>query len=373
MKLIATILMLALPWLANSQNKSTTFKLCDLLETNYKFPEMELHKSLETQVGKGVEAWSKLDQNIINSSYHPFVGAVHNAYASHRRLVISPDMIWLLIAQGFAQHVDQNGEELHHYFVDFDGKKVLKVVRNGFSKGSTDNDWAGVFPEFTQQIGEYTGQELLNTTLVKFSTTGLAEKAAFEVTLMDAMSSYFIYAVYTTCGIPEITLEGTTADWKLLLEKAEALKQYELGWWINDLTPVLKQFVKASEGKVDKAFWNDMYKKSNPGSGTPYITGWITKFFPYVVRSEKIVQNKNLSTPLTTDNFTSGMSKADFYWIYFGSTFQMEFLAGFSGMTQDPKTGALRPLISWAIRDTGETGIKEEDAKYTEDILIPPR
>ena len=54
---------------------------------------------------------------------------------------------------------------------------------------------------------------------------------------------------------------------------------------------------------------------------------------------------------------TDGIVKADFYWIYQGLEFQMEFLAGFVGVKQDKETLELRPDIGWAIRDTGNQGI----------------
>jgi len=65
-----------------------------------------------------------------------------------------------------------------------------------------------VFAEFSVQIEENTGADLLELVTGDFSTTTAVEKAAFQVTLMDAMKSYFTYSVTTLCGIPEITLEG---------------------------------------------------------------------------------------------------------------------------------------------------------------------
>jgi hypothetical protein len=37
---------------------------------------------------------------------------------------------------------------------------------------------------------------------------------------MEAMKSYFDYiAIRISCGIPEITLKGTTEDWRKILDK----------------------------------------------------------------------------------------------------------------------------------------------------------
>jgi len=66
-----------------------------------------------------------------------------------------------------------------------------------------------------------------------FSTTTAIEKAAFQVTLMDAMKSYFRYSMVTACGIPEITLEGSVEDWQMIETKAQEFAQYDLEVWIE--------------------------------------------------------------------------------------------------------------------------------------------
>ena len=61
------------------------------------------------------------------------------------------------------------------------------------------------------------------------------------------------------CGIPSITLEGTVDDWTQLQARALELAEYDLGWWIEALKPVLDQFVAASSGIVDQEFWSKIY------------------------------------------------------------------------------------------------------------------
>ena len=93
-----------------------------------------------------------------------------------------------------------------------------------------------------------------------FSTTGPVERAAAEVVLLDAMQSYFEYEVRTMCGIPTITLEGTHEDWKALAERVQGFKAVGLGSWLKVLAPILRQFVRASQGNVDPTFWRSLYK-----------------------------------------------------------------------------------------------------------------
>lgn len=314
--------------------------------------------------------------------FHPFIAALHHAYADHRPVSLSPDMIWLLIAHGLATHINVNAEQLRDRFVAHDGKVTLEVWRNQFKKGAHDNDWEGVFTDFSTQIREHIGGENHDRLLPTFSTTSIVEKAAAEIVLMDAMQSYFSYDMYTACGIPQIKLEGTVSDWQAILEKTKALAQYDLQWWTDHLIPILEQFVAAAKGEPDQHFWQSMYKWNEVGSGNPYITGWVIAFFPYLEKKMNRSSRHNETTPnrfliqdndqqqqevlyptcpsqvssgyrlgITTGNLPSGLAKAPFKWFYFETVYEMEFLAGFVGIKQDPDDLTLRPEIGWIVRD----------------------
>src|SRR4029078_12923454 len=54
-----------------------------------------------------VEACSRYRGKLVEEvCFHPVIAALDLAFSDHRPLVLSPDMIWLLIAQGFANHVN---------------------------------------------------------------------------------------------------------------------------------------------------------------------------------------------------------------------------------------------------------------------------
>lgn len=236
-----------------------------------------------------LEAWSRTTHKLIPAQYggytHAFIDTLNVAYQNHYSLSLSPDMIWLLIAQGFATHVNQNQEALRKRLVAHEGKISLEVRRDEFVRGFAGNDWEGVFDEFSEQIRAHIGDLAHDTLVPNFSTTGIVEKAAFELTLLDTLQGYFTYTLQTLCGIPTYLLEGTPDDWKHVREKAAALTQYKLAWWTQHLLPVLDQFVAASEGNPDPDFWKSFYKWSND-SGGPYITGHIVNLFPYLVEKQ---------------------------------------------------------------------------------------
>jgi hypothetical protein len=95
------------------------------------------------------------------------------------------------------------------------------------------------------------------------------------------MQSYFTYDMETLCGIPAITLEGTPEDWQAVAERAEQFGSLDLEWWFEPLRGILRQFVAAARGIVDRPFWQSVYKYQDE-SGGPMITGWISALFPYL-------------------------------------------------------------------------------------------
>ncbi|KAF5033903.1 DUF4419 domain-containing protein [Petrimonas sulfuriphila] len=309
-------------------------------------------------------AKSEAPDSLVNYDYNSFFNGMYQAYAEHRPFVLSPDMIWLLISQGFARHVNANPEKLRKHFVDFSGQLTLTVSsENDLLKDSIN--WEDFFPQFTTQIAEHTGKELINTLTSDFSTTTAVEKIASEITIMEAMEPYFEFVViYIVCGIPEITLKGTTEDWQKILDKTKKMGKYDLKWWTNELEPILKEFVNASKGKVDKNFWRNMFKyHSQKKYGAPkIIDGWIVKFFPY----DKEGKRNDLNKLIGGGSLPEEIVKVDLKYVKTDGVHTeetpLELWAGFVGLEQDKETFALTPQISWMIKkkDTDQMGLYQK-------------
>ena len=307
-----------------------------------------------------IVAKSQLPDSLIGLGYHSFIQGIDAAYAEHRPFVLSPDMIWLLISQGFAQHINANPEKMRSYFVDFSGKLSLIVSTNDITLDNPNSSWEKIFPEFTKQIAKYTGNEIVNLLSADFTTTTAIEKIASEITVMESMKSFFEFQMISACGIPEITLQGTTKDWQKILNKTKQLKKYDLEWWTKELEPVLKEFVNASKGKINKNFWINMYKKHSPdpkdpdGYGVPdTIDGWIVKFFPYDIGGNRN-NLKNMATGNNefARNLPNEIVKVDLEYIdaTTGISTPLELWAGFFGLEQNNENYALTPKIGWIIR-----------------------
>jgi len=193
--------------------------------------------------------------------------------------------------------------------------------------------------------------------------------------LLDAVQSYFTYELHTRCSIPAITLEGTADDWQALADRVVGFADLGREPWVETLLSLLRPFVAAARGDVDPTFWRSIYKLTNQ-SGGPIVTGWVTAFFPYLndsrtgLASQKNpwvwgettqrrlqgilypdAKAKGYQDGPTSDAFPSGLAKAPFLWNYLETDFEMEFLGGFVGMTQESKTFCLRPEVGWVVRE----------------------
>lgn len=293
-----------------------------------------------------IVARSELPDSLVYNGNRPFFNGVYQAYADHRPFVLSPDMIWLLISQGFARHVAENSEKLRMNLVNFSGEQVLQVEDTNLI-----TSWEMVFSEFAKQIARYVGKDLVDALSADFSTTTLIEQTASRITIMEAVKSYFKYEVLRiVCGIPEITLQGTTEDWEKIRTKISRLAKYDLAWWVSELDPVLKEFVNASKGEVNTRFWRSMFKlhKGDKCGDTEYADGWIIKFFPY---DKKGKRNSFRRLNLSEDQ-PDEIVKVDLKSInaLTGDTTFLELWSGFVGLEQNKENYALTPKIGWMIR-----------------------
>ncbi|MEZ4884578.1 MAG: DUF4419 domain-containing protein [Chitinophagales bacterium] len=395
---VATIIFFLTLLLQLPISAQTTFEVCDVELAEELLPERSYHEIMKARMVENRNILSKEDrfkqdlnrellafpqrsESLITSYNHPFAAAIQLAYAQHRPLTFSPDMVWMLICQGFAKHVDLNSEALRHHFVRHEGKKNINIKRNYLMANSVGY-WENILAEFSDSIRNHVGTKMHDLATNHFSTTSSIETTAFEVTLMDAMSSYFDYSVGITCGIPSVTLEGTVEDWEKVERDFEQLAEYDLEWWVNDLMPILHQFTQAAKGEVDKEFWGKIYdyrhfERGMCGSPNGSITGWMVKFFPYLnddsknsligmdlgKYSEQISNQKEYQSGqvvLELSDFPQGLSKADFVLNNNGDKSKMEFLAGFVGIGQDAVTKTLRPEINWGVVDSGREPTSEE-------------
>lgn len=320
------------------------------------------------RIGRGEE---HRDTVVYESGTSLFYNCMVEAYAGHYSVILSPDAIWTLISQGFCHHISLNTEKLKDKIVNHEGKMEISVISE-HDLYSPLMDWDTLLNGFEIQIAENTKGNIADIMRADFSTTGNTERITSQVTLMSAVKSYFDFAaIHTICGIPTITIEGTPDDWRKIIKKVESLRDYDLGWWVDDLKPILQEFVNASEGNVNKDFWQNIVKKDRPesmkngaGCGVKDATkfdGWFLKFMPFDKDGrtpDAVVYGRNDMLPsVVSAPFTYIVKDATGNII---SKTPMEIMSGFVGIDVNENTYTMRPHIGWMVSEKNNKGIAEK-------------
>ena len=298
---------------------------------------------------------------IFNVEKKSLIQGLSYAYKNHYPITVSPEMIWLLILQGFSRFMDKYSELVREKFVNFEDKKTLHVNRYGlFFNKATEEDWNGIIDEFVEQIGEHIGEETVSNLQSDFTTTNAVTLVVSQTSIMSAMKHYFSYeALGGGCGISYITLEGSLEDWEKIKSKLKYLSKFALEWWTKHLIPIIDNIIKTKKyyhqnKKINSelvSFWKNMIKiKDKEHPYFPDIfNGWIIKFLPdlngehpklYEELHEKGIPDQIISCPLTLLEDRSDGFKV---------VYNCDIASGFFGMIQDKKTLSVKPVIGYAI------------------------
>jgi Domain of unknown function (DUF4419) len=308
---------------------------------------------------------------------HPLIGAVHLAFSQHRPLVLTPDAVWLTIAQGFAQHLRINSETLRERFVRHSGKKTLTVE---YPHAVLPEKMEPIIDQFRQILGEELGTGMARLMICDFSTTTDVERTASAVIFMDAFQPYFEYLLVCICGIPRITVMGTEEDWRAIAERVRILGEYDLSWWTTHVEKIVQKLGDAAAGRPDKAFFQRIYKPENAYGGE-VVTGWIGRLYPYIksdgafqrinpmleIPEESVGKRKkadrtlffeNECPAIRTDDTMPGLSKVELT-VKFPDKHdrKLDLIAGLMGVTQ-LEDGSLEAKAGWFVQkaslDIGE-------------------
>lgn len=353
---------------------STTFALHDVLPASDLLATVKPQESLSGLLKRNparvseqppIEACCDYSTDCVERvDTHPLIAATDLAYSGHRPLILSPDMIWVTILQGLAQHVFNNPEQHRSKLVSHSGKQAMSIRIPKLVEGSPENLWDKIIAQFSEEMQRRLGSSYARF-ISDFTTTGPLELTACQVALMDLYAPYFDYQMMGVCGIPQITLEGEVRDWKNLRKKIETLRDFDLDWWLAELRPIFDHFVRAAEGDVDRTFWQNIHKNETQ-YGATRINGWMVRLIPYVENSgtgQYTVRNPIFNDPeaeLTTSMLPSGISSVQLLYEELDESAKeacpkscYELLGGFIGVAQIASSKALRPKLGWAIRRGG--------------------
>lgn len=330
-------------------------------------PETDLSSLLEKQDRlQQVEFAPALPEKLVDEYQYNFLGGMYQAYADHRPFTISPEMIWLVIAQGFSFHIDNHKEVITDRFPILKEKQQLKIWHPKVVVGDPNSPWDEAIARAIEQMKAYVGEEYVDALQINFSGTTQLEKTTGDLTLLHAMR-HFIRGIFggPICGIPTIVLEGEAQDWDKILHKLDYLAQFELGWWVDEIKPLVQQIRDTYTQGPDPDFWRHIFKvhTRDDYGATHRIDGWITRFYPYDKDGNRLIGEGSTQKEFWGSGIDEALYNLPAEKKLISFIFQvkeseegpvveeipMTFRAGFIGLSQDSESLTLRPEIGWFI------------------------
>ncbi len=347
-------------------------------EVDGKLPAINEEMEMET----GEEAyWYWASKKVVTASWDKdcsmflpqqsiFFNCMVEAFANHYSVTLSPDIIWTVISQQFSHYINLDPEKYRDKFVNHEGKMELSVETK-YDLYSPKVEWDKILSDFDAQIAQNTKGNIADVMRADFSTTGTTERIASQVMLMSTVKAFFSFVIFYHCGIPSITIEGTPDDWRKIIKKTEGFRSFDLDWWVDDLTPILQEFVKAAEGDAKNDFWRDIVKKDRPkgmkdsGCGgfekdATELDGWFLKFIPFSNSGrtpQKVI--------IDSDDMLPNVASAPFIYKVIDKTGKvmsetpMNLIAGLVGIDVDQKNRFMRPRVGWMVCESNEKSFEE--------------
>jgi hypothetical protein len=173
------------------------------------------------------------------------------------------------------------------WLTDFGGNSLLSLPKRDITVQITT--WDDAIEALSAEICNQIPEALRSILIHKFTTTTQNMHQAHTFTVTNAYREFVCVTFETLCGISNILLDGTEADWRSLKDIANAMltvSQGKLAPWINSLQSALDLMI-ASFTEITptmKDMWcrfishGTLYKKNA-------TSGWINVFFPYVYRA----------------------------------------------------------------------------------------
>jgi len=298
------------------------------------------------------------------------------AYQFHFPINVSPDMIWILVLQGYSRFMDKYSELVREKYVNFEGKKTIHIkLSDSTLDEATEEEWDGMIDDCVEKISKYVGKETILNLQSDFTTTNAASLLVSQTSIMSAMKNYFVYkGICGICGISKIILEGSLEDWEKIKSKLNYLSKFGLNWWTKHLIPIIDNIIKTKKYYQKNMtlnnelinFWKNMIKiKDKNGEYVRDIfNGWIIKFIPdysgklpklYDELKEEDIPDQIISCPLEI---------LEVRYDGYKTNYKCDIHSGFYGVIQDKKSLAIKPVIGYAVvLEDKETSILTKEDK----------
>jgi len=288
-----------------------------------------------------------IDGDEIVSYNNKFIGMIGLAFANHYALEISPDDIWLLILQGFYQHIKANRDSFKNQFYSDPSDSTVEIRDDGLSLKSSRQDWENDILLIEDSLQKKIPKQTFKQFQSGFSTTSRNDSMVFKATFLSVANLYYEITIVTLCGLPRIRILGNQNDWIKLKSQFDDLSiSLKAEFWKDQLDPVLDKFIRAFDGNVNHDEWRKFYKdiKPNQSGDVPGINGWIKAFIPYTKDGARI----NWEGPIYLNSIPSGISICKVKWKVQNEQYNLGLISGFIGVTLT-SDGFLSSSRNWMI------------------------
>lgn len=289
--------------------------------------------------------------------HHGFFDYVRACWASHTGVVLTPDVVWQVLATEFGARTVANPDLYRDLYTDSGEKKTLMV--------QGDVNQAGRFAVDTASALLDAAPTDLLYLLPDFSTSTGLSRAAASIALMETCSPYYDYMMFA-CGLPAVMVVGTDDDWALLAkgwEKAAGVMDRDAGnrAWLEGCATVIDNIRKGLAG--EPGVWLDMFQSERCGSGSDEeATGWLC-----ALGFDCSNGRRNL-----TKNLPSGVAVADFFDLQTQDNYELHGGILGSNLVDRAGTRFAEPVFGWIASRVQPREKTELGVQVRQEITILP-
>lgn len=213
----------------------------------------------------------------MNYTHQGLIQYIFLCWAKEFGVVLKPDMFFFAVLSEIKNFIVDNPEPFRILFTT--SKEKIKIVIVNLTVESLMAALKDLMPS----------KELFDiVTGTTFETAPTHYPQVLGITMADMGTPYYDYCT-TKCGIPEVKVMGSNADWTKLLNAVNELSKLlspcssKLGKYLENVVTTLTEFIAAINTDNAEFLGNIFsYEKNNYcGSGHQKVVmnGWITKFY----------------------------------------------------------------------------------------------
>ena len=301
----------------NPKNFPNKLYINELLKTKYIKNDKTKILNHNFNVQKNFNMWIDTSKESESSLIEGYLVAYLNNYS----ITINPDIIWLIIIQGFSRYIYMNKEIINKKVNNEKQLKKITIKKEYFFPSkSTENNWKDIIQTISNKINSFLGDNTLHRLLPNFSTTNSMSIIACNLLLLHEKNKLINFKNKDNLKgcFPNIIFEGSVEDWVKIKNRIKYLDNFGLSWWIKELIIIIDNFIKIKNEKSNNYvpyinfLKNMIINEENGNNGSNISTGWIFKFFPdfenktfFKSFNEIKIPSSNIKIPfnLSTYNF----------------------------------------------------------------------